>query len=581
MMYNTCMRSLFVSYLSVVQYEILIISAVAFIGIIFLSVYFGLLNHLEKTHDKEIRDLTNASRIYVVDVKNDKINYFNSAHLKDRRSLSITMFYNQYSSKEREKIINWLGDLLDQNTQTPRFLEAKIFVKSEKQSIPTMLEVQKIDFDKQLIFLESHVLQTEYKARRRGYKLGFDRQDYVYKKILMSNGKGTTLFFNFYNKLTKTSDISQIMYADLRDIILSFASEDILILEHQIGQILITNFNIKTKNEILTFVSEIEAKVNRFLSIKSYSDEIYYSVGIIDNAENFRDVNALVKNVVLVSELCKTSSQKIAFFEESKLLLKDDDSNQFNSGVDDIIENNRLNYYFQPIFDVDRGKIVAYKSTIVPNDSFFKDMTTLRSFALRTEADKELFSTIVRNTISRFVQEKNDYGLKLVFEVSFNELSYAAKVLSRTEGVNDVNLVLVLKEEDLSELPDDYEDEQIMNIIRQFKSKGYSVALEIDDDILTLSPELYFVFDYFNLSVASHIQKKNAGKNLPSFQGLIEKLLHYNKQIVASDIQSWDIVELVYKLGISMICSDAIALPAENILPLQKKTLTKILNLKS
>lgn len=581
MMYNTCMRSLFISYLSVVQYEILIISAVAFIGIIFLSVYFGLLNHLEKTHDKEIRDLTNASRIYVVDVKNDKIKYFNSAHLKDRRSLSITMFYNQYSSKEREKIINWLGDLLDQNTQTPRFLEAKIFVKSEKQSIPTMLEVQKIDFDKQLIFLESHVLQTEFKARRRGYKLGFDRQDYVYKKILMSNGKGTTLFFNFYNKLTKTSDISQIMYADLRDIILSFASEDILILEHQIGQILITNFNIKTKNEILTFVSEIEAKVNRFLSIKSYSDEIYYSVGIIDNAENFRDVNALVKNVVLVSELCKTSSQKIAFFEESKLLLKDDDSNQFNSGVDDIIENNRLNYYFQPIFDVDRGKIVAYKSTIVPNDSFFKDMTTLRSFALRTEADKELFSTIVRNTISRFVQEKNDYGLKLVFEVSFNELSYAAKVLSRTEGVNDVNLVLVLKEEDLSELPDDYEDEQIMNIIRQFKSKGYSVALEIDDDILTLSPELYSVFDYFNLSVASHIQKKNAGKNLPSFQGLIEKLLHYNKQIVASDIQSWDIVELVYKLGISMICSDAIALPAENILPLQKKTLTKILNLKS
>lgn len=581
MMYNTCMRSLFISYLSVVQYEILIISAVAFIGIIFLSVYFGLLNHLEKTHDKEIKDLTNASRIYVVDVKNDKINYFNSAHLKDRRSLSITMFYNQYSSKEREKIINWLGDLLDQNTQTPRFLEAKIFVKSEKQSIPTMLEVQKIDFDKQLIFLESHVLQTEFKARRRGYKLGFDRQDYVYKKILMSNGKGTTLFFNFYNKLTKTSDISQIMYADLRDIILSFASEDILILEHQIGQILITNFNIKTKNEILTFVSEIEAKVNRFLSIKSYSDEIYYSVGIIDNAENFRDVNALVKNVVLVSELCKTSSQKIAFFEESKLLLKDDDSNQFNSGVDDIIENNRLNYYFQPIFDVDRGKIVAYKSTIVPNDSFFKDMTTLRSFALRTEADKELFSTIVRNTISRFVQEKNDYGLKLVFEVSFNELSYAAKVLSRTEGVNDVNLVLVLKEEDLSELPDDYEDEQIMNIIRQFKSKGYSVALEIDDDILTLSPELYSVFDYFNLSVASHIQKKNAGKNLPSFQGLIEKLLHYNKQIVASDIQSWDIVELVYKLGISMICSDAIALPAENILPLQKKTLTKILNLKS
>ena len=581
MLYNTCMRLVSELDLTINQIEIIAISSLAFVVAIFVILFFALLNRSENNHIKDIKDLSNKTRIYVVNLENDTVSYFNADHLKDRKSSSITVFYNLYESKDRERLINWIGDLVERNSTASKYLEINIWSRSAKQMIPTILEVQKIDLKKQIIYLESHVLQTGFKAHKKGEKLAFSEKEAISKRILVSNGKGATYFFNLYNNVTKTSDISLLAYADLRDIILSFANENVLMFEEKTGQILIANFNVKGKAEMLSFANAIKSKINRFLLLNSYSHDIFLSIGIIENNENFRDVNALIKNVIAVSNLCKDTEGHIAFFSDSKILLTEEEGKQYRTDVQNIIDGNKLQYLFQPIVDVDRGRVVAYKSSVVPLDSFFKDIAILKNYAKRTEDDKELFSTITKNTISRFVQERDEHNLKLFFPVSFSELDYAGKTLSRTVGVNEVNIVLVLFEKDLANLPEDYEESRLIDLIRNFKSKGYSIALEIDDDILTLSPNLYGVFDYFNLSVATHISKKGAGSSLPTFQGLIEKLLHYEKPLVALDIQSWDILELVYRLGISIICSDAVALPAENILPLQKKTLTKIKNLKS
>ena len=581
MRYNTSMCFAQITINSIAEFIMLGVIALAVIAIGLIIAFFAISNHRDDNHDKEIKDLSNSLRIFIIDVPNDVVRYFNSAHLRERKTTSITAFYNQFSLKERENLIHWIGKLLENLEDTPRFLEVSVYIKSSKQSSTSILEVQKIDYSKQVIYLESHLLQTTFKSKHKGEKIDFTKKDILFKRILSSNGRGATFAFNFFNVLTKTTDISQLAYADIRDIMVSFTDEDILVCEEKFGEILISNFLVKGRNEINEFIDSVKSRINRFLLIKSYSDDINYTIGVIENSENFRDADTLIKNVLLVSDLAKDSENQIAFFNDIKTLLIDDQGKQFRTDVQEVIEENKLRYYFQPIYNVDRRRIIAYKSTIVPYDSYFHELDTLKNYAMRTEDDKELFSTITKNVISRFVQEKNDAHYLLFYPVSFNEINFVNKSLGHINGVSDANIVLVLKERDLAALPDEYEEEALINSIRNFKSKGYGVALEIDDDILTLSPTLYGAFDYFNLSVATHISKKNAGRNLPSFQGLIEKLLHYEKPIVALDIQSWDIVELVYRLGVPNICSDAIALPAENILPLQKKIITKLGNLRS
>ena len=558
----------------------LIVGGVALLAMVVVIILFAISNHRDENHDKEIRNLSNSLRIFVIDVKNDTVRYFNSAHLRERRTSSITSFYNQFNSRERENLINWVGHLLEDDDETPKFLEVNVYIESSRQSAASILEVQKIDYERQVIYIESHLLQTTFKAKHKGEKPDFSKKDYLFKRIVMSNGRGATFAFNFYNVLTKTADISQLAYADIKDIMVGFSDEDVIVTEEKFGQILISNFNVKGRSEMNEFIESVKSRVNRFLLIKSYSDSINYTIGVIENSENFRDADTLVKNVLMVSDLTKDSENQIAYFNDIKTLLIDDQGKQFRTDVQEVIEDNKLHYYFQPIYNIDRRRIIAYKSTVVPYDSYFHEIDTLKNYAMRTEDDKELFSTITKNVISRFVQEKNDAHFLLFYPVSVHEINFVNKSLGHINGVSDANIVLVLKERDLSARPDEYEEEALINQIRNFKSKGYGVALEIDDDILTLSPNLYGAFDYFNLSVATHISKKNAGRNLPSFQGLIEKLLHYEKPIVALDIQSWDIVELVYRLGVPNICSDAIAMPAENILPLQKKITTKLGNLK-
>lgn len=580
MLYNTSMRFLQDWNFGIKDIVTLAVLGASFLVLIALIVLFSISKHRDDNHEKEVKALSNSLRVYVVDVENDRVSYFNSSSLQKRKTSSITAFYNQYGSVEREQLINWIGNLLDAPDTTSKFLEIEVYIKATKQNVASILEVQKIDYKKRLIYLESHILQSEARIHKKGEKATFAKKDLLCRKILVGNGKGATYAFNFFNKVTKTPDISQLAYIDIRDIFLSFASDDIVVTEEGFGEILMTNFQVKGRSEILSFLETVKSKLNKYLLIKSFS-EICYTIGVIENSENFRDVNALIKNVIAVSDLCKSRQDEYAFFSDMKSMLTEEEGKQYRTDVQTILADDRLNYLFQPIYDFKRNRVFAYQSSVVPVDSYFTDIESLKNYAMRTEDDKELFSAITRNVISRFVQENNEKNVMLFFPITFNEVNFVNKSLGHTDGVNDANIVLVLKERDLSALPDEFEEETLINSIRSFKSKGYAVALEIDDNILNLSPNLYSTFDYFNLSVTTHISKKNAGQNLPSFQGLIEKLLHYEKPIVALDIQSWDIVELVYRLGVTNICSDAIALPAENIMPLSKKVVAKIQNLKS
>ncbi len=581
MMYNTNMRLFAVLDSQQTEIALIIIASLALGSLIFLCLFFGLTKKHEVSHEKEIKDMSNSIRVYVVDIKNDTVKYFNSAHLRERKTSSLATFYNQYRSKQREELVSWIGELLETKATTPKCLEINVYITSDRRNASSILEVQKIDAEKQIVYLESYILQSNFSTKKKEEIAHFTKLDYLMKKILVSNGKGTSFVFNFFNTVTKASDITQLAYADIRDIVLGFSSDNVLITEKDYGLILITNLSVKGKTDAISFINQIKAKLNRFLLIKSYSNDIDYSIGVIDNGENFRDVNALIKNVIAVSEIAKNETERLLFFSDIKTIITEEQGNQYRSDVQTVIQENKLRYLFQPICNVKRNRIAAYRVSVEPYDCLFKDIYSLKNYAMRTEDDKELFSNIAKNVISRFVQERNDHNVMLFFEISFNEIGFVSKFLSHTPYVNDANIVLVLKESELSALPDEYEEEQLIDGIRSFKSKGYSVALEIEDDVLTLSPSVYSVFDFFNLSVSSHISKKDTGKNLPTFEGLIEKLLHYDKPLVAYNVQSWDIVELVYKLGIQNICSDAISMPSENIMPIQKKIITKIQNLKS
>ena len=59
-----------------------------------------------------------------------------------------------------------------------------------------------------------------------------------------------------------------------------------------------------------------------------------------------------------------------------------------------------------------------------------------------------------------------------------------------------------------------------------------------------------------------------------------EKLLRYKKPIIASSLENWNAIELVYNSGIDYISSEAIAPYSPLFIPLSEKTVDTLKNLK-
>jgi EAL domain-containing protein (putative c-di-GMP-specific phosphodiesterase class I) len=219
-------------------------------------------------------------------------------------------------------------------------------------------------------------------------------------------------------------------------------------------------------------------------------------------------------------------------------------------------------------------KILGYQSFVEPFDTFFDSINELKEYATRTEDDKELFGTISRNVISRFINEKSGDYQRLFFDVLWQEKPYILKTFGHINRIKETHIVLVFSEHDIDNQIDD--EEIMISELRTYKVKGYEIALKLADKDLLLNSSVYDMFDFFILDEKmTHDINTNSRRRL-QMRSLVEKLLKYNKPIIATDLQNWNAVELVIKSGIHFIASDTISASDEMILPISQKNLNKI-----
>lgn len=555
------------------------------IGILALTcvlvlVYF-IVSIKSSLHQKNlIHNASNTIRICKLDIKNDEVLYFDRNLPKDKFILSLSEFYNLFAEDDREKVINWIADLLDPSKKTPNSLESNIITRKNRKRFFVNLQVQKIDYATKVIHLENYMLRYMPVSR----VLGFDTKHFLNKESFakqyneLGYNRGITINLSFYSKINESSDISKLVMNQIMNILTPYITLRRPMHLYDSKQIIICDFQATTKQKSVSTINTIKNDINKFLSLNSYENEIGYVMGVVENRYFMNDFENLLENALRLAKIGIEDKQEVIFYEEGYKFDEQKYAQHYRTEVEKIIQDKKLKYYYQPIYNVESKRCVGYQSFVEPFDSFFESIDELKKYAIRTEDDRELFATIARNTITRFIEEKDGVLLKLFFKVSINELDYINRIFSYISRIKDTHIVIVVNESELEPIVSD-SSEAFVNNLRTLKSKGYQVALLIDDNVLTLSDQLYDVFDFYLLSVKSHIGRKSASRQLPTFQGLIEKLLKYRKQIIAVDVPTWDLVELVINLGVNIISSDAIAPQDENVLPLPKKSITKLENI--
>lgn len=565
-----------------IEYKILpIVLIILLMGVVAGITTFIILHASYKTHFKKIKESANSLRVFVIDSKNDTVRFFNRSRLQKKKTSSVTEFYNQFPANERPRLIAWIGKLLEGTPDTPQYLEINVLINYNKKSFFSLLQVEKVDREKGLIYLESYLLRYMYAQKSQSTQVRkFSSREKFSNSFNASNAsKGFTFAITFFNKRTHDEDISHLIFAQIKNVLVPYISSSRLMLEHGDNYIVICDLKLAGKTNAVAFVNTLSNEINRLLTISARQDQIGFTFSIAENKYFVNAVDNLIETVTSLADVARDDGKKFVFFEEGKKIKADNDSQHYRTEVERIIQDRRLKYTYQPIYNAARGRMFGYLSNVEPLDSFFDSVSELKSYAIRTEDDKELFATISRNAITRFIQQKDGVTTRLFFPIAFNEVGYVNRTFAHISSIKEGNIVLVLNEDELLSLAKDTTD-SIFITIKTFKSKGYEVALLLNNNETALPSHIYEVFDFYLISVKSHIgTKKSQGRQLPSFQALIEKILRYDKPIIAIDIPTWDLVEYVIKLGLELVSSDAIALPDENVLPLTKKAIMKIKNM--
>lgn len=563
--------------------NILILSGVALLGVVLivLIISFILAQTSSKRYKNDIYETSNSLRVFIIDAKNDRVRYFNRSRLQRKKTSTITAFYNQFPANERDKIITWVGDLLDDTPNTPKYLEINVLINFNKKSYFSLLQVTKVDHTKDIIYLESYILKYMYATKTKNIKVRkfLSREKFIACLNAYHQPKGVTFAIDFFNKRTLEEEIPHLLFSQIKNVLVPYITPYRPMIEHGDNKLIISDLKISQRTNMLAFINTLKNEINRFLLISSETDTVGFSFGVAENKYFYNSIDSLIDSVVELSQVAKEDGKDFLIFEEGKKINPEGDVLHYRTEVERIIQDKKIRYTYQPIYNAAKSRMLGYQAHFEPLDSLFDSIDELKAYAIRTEDDKELFATIARNSISRFIQQRDGVSLKLFFPLSINEIGYVNRTFSHISSIKEANIVLIFSEPEILDLSTDAMDSTIQ-LIKTFKSKGYEVALLIDENEAALPSSAYEIFDFFMLSVSAHItNRKLQNRQLPSFQALIEKLLRYNRPILAIDIPTWSLVEYVIKLGIDIVSSDAIAPGDENILPLNKKSITKLKNM--
>lgn len=527
------------------------------------------------------QDFTNAKhslRVFILDIKNDQCLSFNRSNLSRKKRTSMTEFYNEFPSDEREKLILWVGSLLDHEVDEDQYLDIDVLVNKNRTKYFSMLLVEKIDYEKQIIHINSYLLKylTKHSSSSNNGRAFITKERFVKAIRGTKQTKGITFCLNFYNLRPhyNNNELSHLAFTRVKDLLLPYISRNVIMHEYSDHQILISNLPINTRYASIQFTNTLKNEISKLLTLCSLSDVIGFNVGAVENKLFKGDIESLITDAVSIADIGKEDNEFITWYQQGMKLDEIADS-QYHTEVERIIRDKKLDYLYRPIYSVTEEKIIGYESIIKPVDTFFDSLDELKKYAAKTEDEKELFSTISRNTISRFICEKSNVST-LFFPVSFQETLYIYRTFSHIADIKEVNVVIKFYEQEFVDLPTGQED-SIINHLRQLKSRGYEVAMELNDSQLTLPHEVYAMADYFIID-ASFIGDKsqNDAKSITLLHGLIERLLPFKKKIITINIANWSAVELVVKMGIEYVSGEIIGPSDQMVLPLSPKATKKI-----
>ena len=556
--------------------------------VVFLVLTYIFSSRRDQSYDRRIKAESTTLRIYIIDVKNNKVTYFNRSDLKDKKEIDMTAFYSHFHINDVDKIKSWVYSICTDYKNADNYLEADVVINHGRSTYFSLLKLQKYDPNEGVIHLESFILKyitpnnSTSKKKKKSPFTGVVKRSTMESLILKEKSlKGFTFAIRFYyirQKFLSNDKIERYMIVTLKNVVYPYASNPRVsrqIIDGGENELLLFDLRIASRDEAMVLATSMAHNIKKCIGVNGFADSINFSIGVVENAQYYQDFDSMV---VKAQEACMSAQhngQEILLYQKQAAPLIELD--RYREEVENLMKPNSLRYLFRPIFDVSKRKTIGYFEYIKAYDSPFASFAEMSKYAAKVDMSKQFFAMIARYVIPKFASEKQSDDLRLFMLVSLQDIEHMFEILSQIPQSKLIHLVLVFNEQEINENASNLE--LLNDSLKKLRSGNFELAMLMKDKNLLLDPSVYYNFDYFvaGSMMIGEIKKNNRVRL--SIHSLIESLLKYHRPIIATDLEGWQSIELIIKSGVSIVSSETISSSNDMLLPLEKKKIEKLITM--
>ena len=557
-----------------------IIITLVLILLTIVLVTFIVTNRSYLKYEEKIKQESISTRIFAIDVKNDKVVFFNRSDMKHKRQMNLTGFYFHFHQNDTEKVQQWIYSIMTDPKNCDQYLEADVVVNRGKATYFSLLKLIKYDPKVGIIHLESHILRyitpTNYSSKKKDALSGVVKRSTMQGVIKKTKSlRGFTFairFFYIRQKALSNEKIERYMMMTLKNEVYPFASNKRMprqIIDDSGNEILLFDIHIQSRDE-----ASISHSLRKCIGVNGYTDSVNFAIGVVENAQFYQDFDSIVQKAQEACITAQQNSQDVYIYQKSHGTMYQE-LNKFNDEVDRLLDNKNLRYLYRPIIDTSKvGTPFGYFEYVRAYSSPFSSFAEMSKYAARVGRNRELFANIAKTIIPKFAAEKPSQNCRLFLSVSLMDIDHMSEILPQIPATKDIKLVLVFDEQEVNENSSSLE--LLNSSLKKLHSLKYELALLLQDKNLLLDPSVYTNFDYFVAGAAMMGEIKKNNRVRLSIHTLIESLMKYDQPIIATDLEGMQAVELIIKSGVSIVSSEAISPSNDMLLPVEKKKLVKL-----
>jgi hypothetical protein len=556
--------------------------------ILTLSISLVVSHSRDQAFGKEMSYQSSTVRVFRIDAPHDSVRYFNLSDMSNVKNVSLNQFYSSFPLSEQSKVREWITSVLNGEPHST-YLATDVIFHRERHMAPSFLKIVSAKPELGLVHLESYLLR--YTKPTRSFTRSFATEA-DFAQAMKANGTRSGMTFCFAllpneeegpldenEKTPLTPDI----LSRFREAVGPFASGNQKIIQAAENELIIANFDMLEASQAITFSLRVIDAVDKALSgyKRKGSPAFVVRSGIVSNRDLLGDSDAILTEARRSAENAYDTESAISFYKKGSQDFSATDELHYRTEVERLIYERKISYTYRPIYNCLTLSTDGYLARALPVNTSFASIDELKNYAARAKDERNLFAAIAKNLIPRFVNERPDPDAKLYYPVRMAERGQLLPFFSHFPDASKANLVFIFREDDVAASLDKAGIESFLLDIVALKKNGFGFGVMLSGKSLSLDTEIYGACDVFFVDFSSGGDESNMDTKVRSaLHALVEKLLKYQKPIVAANLMSWNAIELVVGSGIDFISSDLFAPYDTMFKPIITKSVERIKTMK-